>query len=360
MLEVNFDKQIGSFKLKSSFKLDNGILGVLGSSGCGKSMTLKCIAGLYIPEKGKVILNNRVLFSSEEKINIKPRNRKIGYVFQDYALLPHLTVENNIAYGLKNLEKNIRKEKVADMINRMHLSGYENRYPSQLSGGQKQRTALARTLVTDPDLLLLDEPFSALDSHIRHELKKELINIIHNNYKGITILVTHNIEEAYRLCDKIMIIDQGNTLQIGGKDEIIQNPSNITSARLTGCKNFLDARIIDEENGDYILKSNDLSFKVKKAVEEYSGEVVAGIRDYYLSLYSSKEKKHENSFLCKVVQEIEGVFSKTLILESGGCQLQLEVPKSSNYLELNNYQDNLWLDMPSEHIFLIRKEKSIE
>ena len=172
MLEVTIEKTTGSFTLQTSFTAGKGALAILGSSGCGKSMTLKCIAGLYTPDKGSIKLNDSILYSSEQKISVPPRKRNIGFVFQNYALFPNLTVEQNIAYGIRDFEKPERRQKVADMIKRMQLTGLENQYPSQLSGGQQQRTALGRTLITEPSLLLLDEPLSALDSHIKYLLEK--------------------------------------------------------------------------------------------------------------------------------------------------------------------------------------------
>ena len=146
MLEVCFEKSFGDFELNICFKAEKGALGILGSSGSGKSMTLKCIAGLFAPDKGKIILNDTVLFSSDDKINLLPRKRNIGYVFQNYALFPHMTVAQNIAYGIKYIDKQIRNRKVTEMIKRMQLVGFEKHYPSQLSGGQQQRRCARQNL----------------------------------------------------------------------------------------------------------------------------------------------------------------------------------------------------------------------
>ncbi len=358
MLDVTIQKSLGNFMLQSSFKAEKGVLGILGPSGCGKSMTLKCISGLYSPDKGNIILNGKVLFSSDSKINVPTRKRNIGYVFQNYALFPHLTVYKNIAYGIKHLEKELRNKKALEMIERMQLVGLQNHYPSQLSGGQQQRAALARTLITDPDLLLLDEPFSALDSHIKYTLEKELTTIIKNNYDGIVLLVTHNIEEAYRICNNIMVMDNGQNLQMGTKDEIIHTPENLTAARITGCKNFLDVNVIEEKDGYYILKSKELIFKAIKTEKQASGQMVAGIRARYLSLLSI-DSNMENTFECDVIEKIEGVFSTTILVNCGGCMLEVEIPKASFPNIMENSGKKLKLYIPADNVFLMGKEGSI-
>ncbi len=164
-LYVDIEKDLSSFKLKVEIKQEKGTLGFLGESGSGKSMTLKCIAGLEKPTRGKIVLNDRVLFDSEKKINLSTQDRKVGFLFQNYALFPHMTVSQNIELGLLKLSKSEKKEIVARYLDILKLNGFEGRYPWQLSGGQQQRVALARALATSPDILLLDEPFSALDHH---------------------------------------------------------------------------------------------------------------------------------------------------------------------------------------------------
>lgn len=352
MLEVSFEKSLGNFKLQSSFIAEKGVLGILGPSGCGKSMTLKCISGLYSPDKGYIKLGSRVLFSSDSKIIVPPRKRNIGYVFQNYALFPHLTVYKNIAYGVKHLERELRNRKVVEMIERMQLTGLEDRYPSQLSGGQQQRTALARTLITEPELLLLDEPLSALDSHVKYLLENELISIIKDNFDGIVLLVTHNIEEAYRICSNIMIMDNGQNLQTGTKDEIINAPENITAARITGCKNLLNVDVLDEADEYYILRSNKLVFKGLKKNNKASGQMAAGIRAHYLSLHSM-DIQMENTFECDIIEKIEGVFSTTIVVNCGGCVLQVEVEKASYANITRKGSKKLKLHIPPDKVFLM-------
>lgn len=357
LLDVSIKKTMGNFTLQSSFHVVKGVLGILGSSGCGKSMTLKCISGLYPPDQGFVNVNGKTLLSTSSKINIPPHKRNIGYVFQNYALFPHLTVAQNIAYGVRHFDQTLRHKMVTKMISRMQLSGFENNYPSQLSGGQQQRVALARTLITSPNLLLLDEPFSALDSHIKGLLEKELISIIKSNFDGIVLLVTHNVEEAYRLCDQIMIMDQGKKLQFGAKQEIIQSPTSIAAATITGCKNFLDVTILEEKGEFLILRANHLVFKSLKGRLPYAKDMIACIRSHHINLLST-ETNMENTFMCDLVEKTDGLFSTTLVLDCKGCILEVETSKFSSAQLLSQNNRTLKLHIPPEHVFLVEREDS--
>ena len=206
-VEINIEKDLGTFKLKTSFNNSSGSLGFLGESGSGKSMCLKCIAGLETPDKGKIVINDKILFDSEKKINLPPQERKIGYLFQNYALFPNMTIEENLSIALKNLSKQEKKKLCNEYIEKFHLTGLNKRYPWQLSGGQQQRVALARALITSPEILLLDEPFSALDHHLRHNMEKELVNTL-KDFNGDIIFVTHDIEECYRVCSNILVFNK--------------------------------------------------------------------------------------------------------------------------------------------------------
>jgi molybdate transport system ATP-binding protein len=358
VLEVSIEKTLGNFTLQSSFISGKGVLGILGSSGCGKSLTLKCIAGLYSPDKGAIKLNGKELFNSDSKVNVLPRRRNIGYVFQNYALFPHLTVYKNIAYGVQHLDNAKRHEKVLEMISKMQLNGHEKQFPSQLSGGQQQRVALARTLITEPELLLLDEPFSALDSHVKQILEKELLSIIKKNYHGIVLLVTHNIEEAYRLCDRILVFDKGTSVQIGEKEEIIRYPATVSAARITGCKNLFEVEVLGEEEGYIHIKAESFCLKAVKRKSELHTKMMAGIRAQDLRI-SSENKENPNTFECQVTDEIEGIFSTTVIVNCLGKNLQVEVPGSDLLLtHCKEQKQKLWLYIPEEKIFLMNVDQS--
>lgn len=237
-LIVDIQKQLPGFKLNVSFRTDQLPLGLLGGSGAGKSIILRCIAGLETPDQGRIILNGRVLFDSRRGINLPSRDRRIGFLFQNYALFPHLTVAQNIAFGLpKTLSAKAIHQRVEKQLIAVQLRELGDRYPQELSGGQQQRVALARALASEPDILLLDEPFSALDTYLRDQLEK-LLRLSLTHYPGVTLFVSHNLEEAYRLCPNLLIIDDGRILAQGSKQEIFDYPHYFRVAQLTGCKNF--------------------------------------------------------------------------------------------------------------------------
>lgn len=234
-ISVDIKKKIGSFTLAVKFSTGNGCLGLLGSSGCGKSMTLRCIAGIVTPDEGEIVVGGRTLFSSEGGVNLPPRQRKVGLMFQSYALFPHMTVAANIAAGVP--QKHARQDTVARLLSLLQLEGLENRRPSQLSGGQQQRVALARMLAAEPDILLLDEPFSALDGHLRGSIEEEFAQIL-QAFPGTTIYVSHSIEEVYTFCPTTAVMESGAVVEAGPTQELFLHPSTLTGARLTGCQNL--------------------------------------------------------------------------------------------------------------------------
>ena len=178
-LTVDMKKKLGSFELETKFEAENGVTCLLGPSGCGKSMTLKCIAGIEKPDEGRIELDGTVLFDSKKGINLPPQKRMVGYMFQNYALFPNMTVRQNILCGMRHIKDKAEKEaRLNKYVSMFRLEGLENHRPAQLSGGQAQRTALARIMVSDPKLLLLDEPFSALDAHLRDKLMIEMRDVL--------------------------------------------------------------------------------------------------------------------------------------------------------------------------------------
>lgn len=243
-LKVNIKKRLGNFNLDVAFETERGVFAILGASGCGKSMTLKCIAGIETPDEGRIELNGRVLYDSAKKINLTPQKRRVGYMFQDYALFPNMTVEQNIKAGMG---KHPEKEKVRSYINRFRLEGMEKHYPAQLSGGQKQRVAMARMIASEPDILLLDEPFSALDSYLKWELEQEMRDMLAEVQKPV-LFVSHNRDEVYRLCSMVSCIDHGKMEVIEKTKEFFHNPKTKTAAVLSGCKNISAAEIVDNNH----------------------------------------------------------------------------------------------------------------
>ena len=244
-LRVKITKHIPGFDLRVKFRADGQPLGLLGASGSGKSMTLRCIAGLETPSTGKIVLNGRVLFDAEQKIHVPSRDRKVGLVFQNYALFPHLTVAQNIAFGMQRIPKPQRMPEVRRYLAMMHLEGMGDRYPHQLSGGQQQRVALARALAIQPDILLLDEPLSALDAYLRSQVEQLLIEVL-EHYHGVTLFITHKLEEAYRVCRSLLVLNGGEIAAEGTREDIFEHPPTFQVARVTECKNFSAAVRVGE------------------------------------------------------------------------------------------------------------------
>ena len=240
-LIVDIQRDFGGFVLDAAFEAENGITCLLGSSGCGKSLTLKCIAGIEKPDRGHIELDGVVLFDSEKRINLPPQSRRVGYLFQNYALFPNMTVRQNILCGLNREKNRTEKERrLRDMLKLMQLDGLEERKPSQLSGGQQQRVALARILVNEPRMLMLDEPFSALDAHLRDSLKVELRDLL-QEYGREVLMVTHSRDEAYNMSSRIAVMDKGRLLSIKDTKDLFADPGNTPAAILTGCKNIAPA-----------------------------------------------------------------------------------------------------------------------
>ena len=265
LLKVNIQKKLKEFDLNVDFELKKGCLGILGPSGCGKSMTLKSVAGIVNPDNGVISLTTNdetVYYDSNEKINLKPQKRNVGYLFQNYALFPNMTVEENVAIGLP---KDYDEKRLTDMIKRFRLEGLEKRYPRELSGGQQQRVALARILAYSPDVILLDEPFSAMDTFLKEQLRIELSNIL-KDFDGFSILVTHNRDEVFQFCDELLILDKGKIIAKGTTHDVFENPKKVQVARLTGCKNISKVEIID----DYHIKSLEwgITFEVDEKISE--------------------------------------------------------------------------------------------
>jgi molybdate transport system ATP-binding protein len=222
-LSLKLHKQVNGFRLDIEWAMENELAVLFGFSGAGKSMTLQLIAGLIRPDEGWIYSRNRTLFDSRSGINLAPQDRSIGYVFQNLALFPHMTVKRNILYGAGRIKNEMKEELVLKMMETFHLVGLESRYPSEISGGQQQRVALARALIRRPDLILLDEPFSALDNPLRLEMQK-FLKEIRREFNIPLLLVTHDLSEAFSLADKIIVYSQGRIAQIGPPQDIGLNP----------------------------------------------------------------------------------------------------------------------------------------
>ena len=253
MLSVTARKQFGDFTLDAAWTSDQPIVALVGPSGSGKTLTLQCLAGLIAPDSGRIVSAGRTLFDAAGRIDLRPQQRRIGYVFQGYALFPHMTVAQNVSYGVRN---GIRSELTQRLIDRLGLGGLMARYPQELSGGQQQRVAVARALATDPDVLLLDEPFSALDAPLRRELSGELSQTL-RDWGKVAVLVTHDLAETYQIADVVVLYEHGRTTNAVPKNDLLWNPSSERVARLIGARNILFATIADASGDSIVLDWRD-------------------------------------------------------------------------------------------------------
>ncbi len=243
MVSLSIAKRLPGFTLDVEWEGDDPVVALFGPSGAGKTLTLQCLAGLVRPDRGRIALNDRVFFDSATGADLAPQSRRVGYVFQGYALFPHLTVEENVGFGLKGRPRKERVERARLVLERLGLAGLERRYPRELSGGQQQRVALGRALAVDPDLLLLDEPLSALDAPLRRQLREELGGIVREWGKA-TVLVTHDLAEAYQLADRVVVYEGGRVLQAAPKSELLWQPTSERVARLIGVRNLLRGTVV--------------------------------------------------------------------------------------------------------------------
>ncbi|MDB9416781.1 molybdate ABC transporter permease subunit [Microcystis aeruginosa] len=336
-LFVDIEKYLPGFNLSVTFNCQNQPLGLLGASGSGKSLILRSLAGVETPSRGRIVLNGRILFDSEKGINLPSRQRRIGFVVQNYALFPHLTVAENIAFSLpKNLSKKVIKQQIANQLELVQLPGMENRYPHQLSGGQQQRVAIARALASRPEALLLDEPFSALDTHLRAQLERQMIKTL-SNYDGVTIFVTHNMDEAYRICENLLVMEKGRAIANNSKQKIFERPDSVSLAKITGCKNFSRAIIINNQQ----LKAIDWDVKLHTFPGIPYYLAYTGIRAHQIIF--GRDLSDINTFPCWLANAIEGPHRVTLYLK-------LNQPSNHDrdfHIQAELYKDK-WLEIKEQ------------
>ena len=271
---VDIEKDFGSFQLKVKFEAGDETLALLGASGCGKSMTLRCIAGIEKPDRGRIVVDGVTLFDSENRINLTPQQRRTGLLFQNYALFPNMTVKQNIDAGAKRERDSQKRNAVVQSImENFDLWELADRYPHQLSGGQQQRVALARILVSSPRILMLDEPFSALDSHLRFRLEQEVRRVMRQFGKTV-ILVSHDRDEVYRMSDSIAVMDGGVIQTIGTRREVFANPGTRKGAVLTGCKNV--SSVEKMADGCFYASEWGMTLELPHAPEDVTA---VGVRD---------------------------------------------------------------------------------
>ena len=312
MLEADISKKLKNFDLDLRFEAEDGCLGILGASGCGKSMTLKAVAGFVRPDRGKIRRDGSVLFDSGRGIDLPPQKRQVGYLFQDYALFPNMTVAQNIEAGLlrSRQDKSARREQVRRLICQFRLEGLENQYPARISGGQQQRTALARIFASDARCILLDEPFSTMDSYLREEMQMELARMI-REFGGCMVLVSHDRDEIYRLCGRTMIMEKGRNVICGQTQVLFDQPRKLAAARLTGCKNI--SRI--QKAGDYQIYANDWNVMLCTGTKVPDTATHVGIRAHDI-LPAAKGEDVPNRIRVLPAEQVTSPFEWTLIFQN--------------------------------------------
>lgn len=346
-LKVDIRKKTGDFTLNVKLECENAVLGLLGASGCGKSMTLRCIAGLEKPDEGIIQLGERIFFDSEKGINISPQKRKIGYLFQELALFPHMTVEENIRCVTDKSDW----QKTDELLERFCINDKRHMYPNQLSGGQKQRAALVRMLATEPQLILLDEPFSAMDTYLKWKLENELLELFTDIGKPV-IYVSHDRNEIYRLTDKLVVMDNGKSVEAGNVRDVFNAPMTLAAAKLTGCKNFSALKKLDETT--YMAEDWGVKLKVLEVPDR--NYKYAGYRAHYFEPVDCMSEV--NVIECDIIRVIEDTFSVIVTFVNKGCQRNgdlscLRCEFSKEVFEEFKSRKKMYLRINPQHLMLL-------
>jgi molybdate transport system permease protein len=363
-LTVKIGKRLLGFSLGVSFTAKGQPLGVLGASGAGKSLLLRCIAGIETPDNGQIVLNGRVLFDAQQRVNVPSCDRRIALLFQNYALFPHLTVAQNIAFGLpKGISGMAQQRQITFHLSAVQLEGFAHYYPHQLSGGQQQRVALARALASQPEALLLDEPLSALDTHLRQQIETQIIESL-TAYPGVTLFVTHNLEEVYRVCEDLLVMEGGKAISTAPKHRLFDHPQTASIARLTGCKNFSRARF----KGTQSLEATDwgCTLCVSDPVPHNLDQV--GIRAHHIVFLAAAPEPSQGSsssaniFPCWLNTAREGPHRMSLFLKlhsppdhPSDYHLQAEVFKEK-WFWLKDLPLPWWIELDPTRLMLMTHE----
>ena len=345
-LIVNIEKRLRDFTLAANFTLTDTTLALLGASGSGKSMTLRCIAGLERPDHGRIVLNGRTLYDSEKRINLPPQARNVGYLFQNYALFPNMTVRENIIFALDGSQE--EKERIfKENVARFSLEGLENAYPAGLSGGQQQRVAFARILARGADVLLLDEPLSALDTHLKWQIEIALREIL--AMQDISaILVTHDRDEAFRIAQEIATVDRGQLTPPMDKHELFRNPGTRAATTLTGCKNISAAHRVDETH----VAATDWGITLRVANAATDVRHIA-VRAHYLVLATENDV---DALPARIAEVIESTFTYIVMLRfaDGAMPIRWEIDKATWHAHEAGIGDTLYFNFPIEELMLLR------
>lgn len=342
MLEVNIQKKLKAFTLDVNFKADNNALALLGQSGSGKSMTLKCIAGVEKPDSGRIVLDGEILYDSAQGVCLPPQKRRIGLLFQNYALFPMMTVLQNIMSGCHQIPRKARKAHALEIIKKFDLQAFEKSYPNKLSGGQQQRVALARMLAANPRLLLFDEPFSALDTHLRRQLSQMVADVL-ETYDGSAIVVSHDCAEAFRLCPQIAVIENGKITVNKDRVSLFKAPETVSAAKLIGCENILPVRTVEER----IVISN-LGIIINNIKSE---EITAiGLPAAAIHLDNNGEYKFNGN----IIKVINSPYNTTLVINMDYSKYDIFC-NLSNDEKIPKLHSNITFSFDKEDIFFLKE-----
>lgn len=347
-LSVDIKKRRANFLLDVRFSAENEIMGVLGASGCGKSMTLKCIAGIETPDAGRIVLGGKVLFDSDQGVDLPPQARGVGYLFQNYALFPHMTVAENIEAGMKPGAK----RGAASYLRVFYLDGLGSHYPAQLSGGQQQRAALARIFASEPEILMLDEPFSALDSCLKWQVELELAKIL-ERYPKTVLFVSHDRNEVYRFCDRVAVLSDGRLEGVKAKQALFDAPETLAESKLSGCKNHSRAAVLNERR----VYASDWGLELDLAAAAAEEIRYVGIRAHDINI--TDEPTRANAFPCAIVNVVEELFGVVLMARYRGAPraLRVEMEKDA-WRKVDPNKRTLYVELPPERLFTLKKSKS--
>jgi molybdate transport system ATP-binding protein len=325
MLEIDVTLQLAEFAIEVQIEALQGITVLFGPSGAGKSLILGCVAGLVRPDEGRIVVDDRVLFDSRTGVDLPPQQRRVGYVPQDYTLFPHLTVAKNVGFGLDSGSRQKTAQAVEHMLASMGLRHVAERRPSELSGGQQQRVALARALVRQPHVLLLDEPFAALDTPIRAQLR-QLVRDVQRQFERPILFVTHDLSEASFVGDHIAVIDRGRVHQVGSPNEILMRPADLFVARAVGVKNILAGQVVDRTSETLAVRVADQVFVTPRYPFEIGARVILCVRQERV-LFQRKDRPpqpRDNRLQVQIVGEMSDGLNCTVFLKSRARQESVE------------------------------------
>lgn len=357
-LEVDVVKRFPDFTLEASWAAEDGVVVLFGPNGAGKTLTLQCLAGLERPDRGRIVVHGRTLFDADAGIDVPAQHRRVGYVFQGLALFPHLTVAGNVGFGLRGRPRAERQRRATEVMERLGLASLAARYPHEISGGQRQRVALGRALATDPALVLLDEPLSALDQPLRRTLRDEVRDIL-VDWGAAAVVVTHDLSEAYRIGDRIVVYDAGRVIQSAPKAELLWRPASEAVARIVGIRNILHGTVLKALPDRIQLRWRGQTLEaVNSPTRSYlpapGAPIAFFIRPEYVRLVRKDRgepdpRHHMNVMAGRIVGEADFGTTWTLYLRldepgepaQGEYDLEVEVPRLV-YEILDIEQDRHW------------------